>query len=110
VEQWRRDPVAAAEIEAHLKSNGVDAAAINVEVFVQARDLLVLFDSLMLSAQSRRIALFALGTEPSYRFIAENRCSSRHCKATSRDACPGLCPVMPAGRGLDVDRWTTFCL
>jgi hypothetical protein len=57
VEQWRQDPVAAAEIEAQLKLNGIDAASINVEVFVQARDLFVKFGSLMLSAQSRRVTL-----------------------------------------------------
>ena len=49
----------------------------------------------------------ALGTEPSCRFIAGNRYPSRRRKATSRDACPGLCPVTPAGGGLIADRWAT---
>jgi hypothetical protein len=57
VEQWRDDPTAAAEIESRLKSKGIDAGSINIEVFVQARDLFVMFDSLMHSAQSRRIVL-----------------------------------------------------
>jgi serine/threonine protein kinase HipA of HipAB toxin-antitoxin module len=53
VEQWREDPTAAAEIEARLKSKGIDAASINIEVFLQARDLFVMFDSMMHSAQRR---------------------------------------------------------
>jgi hypothetical protein len=56
-EQWRDDPTAATEIEARLKSRGIDATSISIEVFVQARDLFVMFDSLMHSAQSRRIVL-----------------------------------------------------
>jgi hypothetical protein len=57
VEQWRDDPIAAAEIEARLKARGIDATSINIEVFVQALDLFVMFDSLMRSAQNRRIVL-----------------------------------------------------
>jgi hypothetical protein len=57
VEQWRVDPTAAADIEAHLESHGIDASSNNVEVFVQARDLFLTFDSLMQSAQSHRVAL-----------------------------------------------------
>ena len=57
VEQWREDPTAAAEIEARLKSKGIDAASINIEVFLQARDLFVMFDSMMHSAQRRQIIL-----------------------------------------------------
>ena len=56
-EQWRVDPKAAAEIEARLGSHGIDASSINIEVFVQARDLYIMFDSLIHSAQSRRIML-----------------------------------------------------
>jgi len=73
MEQWRRD-LAAAEIEAHLKLNGIDAASMNVEVFVQARDLFVLFDSLMLSAQSRRVTLL--------REIATRRAAVRQPRGT----------------------------
>jgi hypothetical protein len=74
VEQWRDDPTAAAEIEARLKSHGIDAASINIEVFVQARDLFVMFDSLMHSAQSRRIVLL--------REIAARRAVPRQARGT----------------------------
>jgi len=57
VELWRGDPIAAAEIEARLKSHGIDATSINIEVFVQAHDLFVMFDTLIHSAQSRRLIL-----------------------------------------------------
>jgi hypothetical protein len=57
VELWRDDPREAAEIESRLKSKGIDATSINIEVFLKARDLFVMFDSLMHSAQSRRIVL-----------------------------------------------------
>jgi len=72
VEQWRDDPTAAAEIEARLKLHGIDAASINLEVFVQARDLFVMFDSLIHSVQSRRIVLL--------REIAARRTVSRQAR------------------------------
>jgi hypothetical protein len=74
VEQWRDDPTAASEIEAYLKSKKIDAASINIQVFVQARDLFILFDSLMHSAQSRRIVLL--------REIAARRAASRQARGT----------------------------
>lgn len=74
MEQWRDDPIAAGEIEAHLKSYGIDTASINIEVFVKARDLFGMFDSLMHSAQSRRIALL--------REIAARRAFSRQARGT----------------------------
>jgi hypothetical protein len=52
--QWREDPEAAAEIEARLASNGIDVGSINLEVFVQSRELFLMFDALMHSAQHRR--------------------------------------------------------
>ncbi len=55
--EWRDDSEAALEIEARLDRSGFDAIAINAEVFVQARELFVMFDQLMHSAQSRRIGL-----------------------------------------------------
>jgi hypothetical protein len=55
--EWRDDPEAAAEIEARLQRHGFDAAAINAEVFVQARDTFAIFDELMQRAQHRRILL-----------------------------------------------------
>jgi hypothetical protein len=74
VEQWRDDPTAAAEIESRLESKGIDAASINIEVFVQARDLFVMFDSLMHSVQSRRIVLL--------REIATRRAVPREARGT----------------------------
>jgi hypothetical protein len=55
--QWREDPEAAAEIEIRLASNGIDAESVNLEVFVQSRELFLMFDTLMHSAQNRRIVL-----------------------------------------------------
>jgi hypothetical protein len=74
VEQWRDDPTAAAEIEARLNSKGIDATSINIEVFIQARDLFIMFDSLGHSAQSRRIALL--------REIHARRAVSGHARST----------------------------
>jgi hypothetical protein len=39
MEQWRDDPTAAAEIEAHLEAHGIDTASIKIEVFIKACDL-----------------------------------------------------------------------
>jgi len=55
--EWRDDSEAALEIEARLYRSGLDPIAINAEVFVRARELFVMFDQLMHSAQSRRIGL-----------------------------------------------------
>lgn len=57
IRAWRVDPVAAVEIETRLLANGMDAGAINVEVFAQARELYVLFDTLLTAAQNRRMQL-----------------------------------------------------
>ena len=56
-EQWRTDPVANAEIENRLTTQGMDEASVNAEVLIQSRELLIMFDSLMQSAQTRRILL-----------------------------------------------------
>jgi hypothetical protein len=61
-------------LKARLASHGIDAASVNIEVFVQARDLFVMFDSLMHSAQSRRIVLL--------REIAARRAVSRQARGT----------------------------
>jgi hypothetical protein len=74
MEQRRDDPTAAAEIEAHLESHGIDTASINIEVFVKACDLFGMFDSLMHSAQSRRFVLL--------REIAARRAFSRQARGT----------------------------
>ena len=55
--QWRGDRAAADEIEARLARHGVDLTSITAEVFVQARDVFDMFDSLMQTAQSRRLLL-----------------------------------------------------
>jgi hypothetical protein len=54
---WCHDREAAAEIEARLASYGFDQNAINAEVFVQAREAFFMFESLLNSAQQRRIFL-----------------------------------------------------
>jgi hypothetical protein len=56
-EQWRIDPSAAAEIEDRLIMRGIDNGSVNAETLIQSRELFVLFDSLMQSAQTRRILL-----------------------------------------------------
>lgn len=56
-EEWRDDPNAAIEIEVRLASYGFDAVSMDMEVIVQARELFIMFDNLMHSAQNRRILL-----------------------------------------------------
>jgi hypothetical protein len=54
---WCHDREAAVEIEARLASYGFDQSSINAEVFVQAREAFFMFESLLNSAQQRRIFL-----------------------------------------------------
>jgi hypothetical protein len=56
-EQWRTDPVATAEIEDRLSRQGIDEGLINAEVLIQSQEFFTMFDSLMQSAQTRRILL-----------------------------------------------------
>ena len=56
-EAWRIDPMAAAEIEDRLAMRGIDESSVNAETLIQARELFVLFDTLMQAAQTRRILL-----------------------------------------------------
>ena len=56
-EQWRADPIANAEIEHRLTMQGIDEGSVNAEVLIQSRELFIMFDSLMQSAQTRRILL-----------------------------------------------------
>ena len=56
-EQWRTDSVASAEIENRLAAQGIDEGSVNAEVLIQSRELFIMFDSLMQSAQTRRILL-----------------------------------------------------
>lgn len=54
---WRSNDSAANEIEARLADYGFDQHAINTEVHAQARDLYMMFEALIASAQSRRAML-----------------------------------------------------
>ena len=54
---WRIDPIAATEIDARLAAYGFDQHAINTEVYVQAREILVLFEGLLNAAQTKRMLL-----------------------------------------------------
>src|SRR5262249_47895166 len=54
---WRIDPIAATEIDARLASCGFDQEAINIDVYVQAREIFVLFESLLNAAQTKRMLL-----------------------------------------------------
>jgi hypothetical protein len=70
---WRIDPIAATEIDARLASYGFDQGAINIDVYVQAREIFVLFESLLNAAQTKRMLLSErLGTSASllYRCIS----------------------------------------
>src|SRR5271166_5418592 len=50
-------PIAATEIDARLASHGFDQHAINTEVYLQARETFVLFESLLNAAQTKRMLL-----------------------------------------------------
>ncbi|MBR0713086.1 hypothetical protein [Bradyrhizobium liaoningense] len=54
---WRIDPLATSEIDARLAAYGFDQHAITTEVYVQAREVLVLFESLLNAAQTKRMLL-----------------------------------------------------
>ena len=54
---WRMDPIATIEIDARLASHGFDQHAITTEVYIQARDFLLLFESLLNAAQAKRMLL-----------------------------------------------------
>ncbi|WP_409192576.1 hypothetical protein [Bradyrhizobium sp. RDM4] len=54
---WRIDAAAATEIDTRLANYGFDQHAISVEVYVQVREMFVLFEGLLNSAQAKRILL-----------------------------------------------------
>ncbi|WP_244547353.1 hypothetical protein [Bradyrhizobium sp. Gha] len=54
---WRIDPIATSEIETRLAAYGFDQHAISTEVYVQAREVLVLFEGLLNAAQTKRMLL-----------------------------------------------------
>ena len=66
---WRIDPGAASEIETRLLTYGFDQHSINVEVYLQAREVLLVFEALITSAHSRRVSLL--------REIERQRCPAR---------------------------------
>ncbi|MCP3460027.1 hypothetical protein [Bradyrhizobium sp. CCGUVB23] len=54
---WQIDPVATTEIDARLAAYGFDQHAITTEVYVQAREVLVLLEGLLNTAQTKRLLL-----------------------------------------------------
>lgn len=54
---WRVDAAAATEIDTRLANYGFDQHAITTEVYVQAREIFVLFEGLLNAAQTKRILL-----------------------------------------------------
>ncbi|WP_247448976.1 MULTISPECIES: hypothetical protein [unclassified Bradyrhizobium] len=54
---WQLDPASAVEIEARLRSYGFDQHALNMEIYVQAREILSLFEALLNGTQLRRLLL-----------------------------------------------------
>jgi hypothetical protein len=56
-DDWASDPNAAREIEARLESRGYDQHVINMSTHVQTRELFIMFESLLTSAQNRRLFL-----------------------------------------------------
>lgn len=54
---WRLDPKAANDIEARLASHGVDQPTLSMETFVEARETLSFFETMLSGAQIRRILL-----------------------------------------------------
>lgn len=54
---WQLDPVAAHDIEARLASYGFDQHTISMEVYVQAREVLSVFEALLNGAQLRHLLL-----------------------------------------------------
>jgi hypothetical protein len=54
---WRMDPKAASEIATRLAAHGFDEHSVNMQVYVEARDLFLTFEGLLNSAQNRRLSL-----------------------------------------------------
>jgi hypothetical protein len=51
---WRTDAIAAREIETRLADQGIDQSTLDAECLAQAREIFLLFQALLDSAQSRR--------------------------------------------------------
>ena len=56
---WRIDSTAATEIERRLATHGFDPHSISAEVFAQAREIYLMFENLLITAQNRRMMLLA---------------------------------------------------
>ncbi|MGY4406869.1 hypothetical protein [Bradyrhizobium sp. USDA 3315] len=54
---WRSDQDAAREIEARLTAYGFDQQTLNLDVFVQASEIFLMFEGLLIAAQKRRTLL-----------------------------------------------------
>jgi hypothetical protein len=54
---WKHDPVAAIDIESRLASYGFDQHTISMEVYLQATEVISVFESLLNGAQLRRLLL-----------------------------------------------------
>ncbi|EIG56967.1 MULTISPECIES: hypothetical protein [unclassified Bradyrhizobium] len=54
---WRIDAAAATEIDTRLANHGFDQHVITTEVYVQAREIFVMFEGLLNAAQTKRILL-----------------------------------------------------
>lgn len=54
---WQIDPVARTEIDTRLAAHGFDQLAISTEVYVQVREMFVLFEDLLNAAQTKRMLL-----------------------------------------------------
>ncbi|WP_375780247.1 hypothetical protein ACE103_16260 [Bradyrhizobium sp. ma5] len=54
---WQLDPIAKTEIETRLASYGFDQHSINTDVYVEAREALILFENLLSTAQARRLMI-----------------------------------------------------
>lgn len=54
---WKHDPIAAIDIESRLASYGFDQHTISMEVYLQATEVISVFESLLNGAQLRRLLL-----------------------------------------------------
>lgn len=77
---WRTCKTATKEIEARLAVHGFDQHSINAEVYTQAHELFLMFETLLVAAQTRRMTLL--------REISNNR---RQAKSFEKSALPDKC-------------------
>ncbi len=73
---WRISKTATQEIEARLADYGFDPHSINAEVYAHARELFLMFESLLVAAQTRRMSL--LRDISNQRRQAKERGEARH--------------------------------